>query len=213
MAGPLQQAAEAAAKKGESPAKSTMLSPREPRPEAPPDKSATASTAAIIAAARPLYFTLLTVLLVMPMMGFMVAHFALAPRIQQVKKDAKDGKFTDKPQAEPSRETGKGKNGKTEVAPPTFSISDVVVNIHKAPSRFLRANLELEGSPAVILELQRNSGQVRDIASNVLASKQLDELDKPDIRQRLRTEIMTYVNAALKSGEVTSIYLTDFIVQ
>ncbi len=180
------------------------------------------------------YIMLGAVLLVLPIVGFLVARLALAPRIAAVQKeaggkdheDSKDKKENagkaEAKKEEPKEakkeaskeEKGKGEKGEKGEGGARFSLTDQVVNIAGTRgTRFLRAGMEFEAPPSVLTEMEQRKAQVTDIVATALASKRMEELEAPDVRQKLRTEIVGLLNSVLKSGEITNLYFTELIIQ
>ena len=58
-----------------------------------------------------------------------------------------------------------------------------------------------------------NEAALRDMASSTLSSKTLADLEKPDERNLIRTQLLTGFNNILGSDEVQEIYLTEFAIQ
>jgi flagellar basal body-associated protein FliL len=115
--------------------------------------------------------------------------------------------------AEPAKKSG-GEHGEGTVQT-LFVVKDLIVNpAGTNGTRFLLTTVGFEvSSPDAQKELEGKEVQVRDVLNTVLTSKGLDEL--VDVRQReaLRTEIMEKINALLKSGSLSSVYFSKFIIQ
>ncbi len=95
-----------------------------------------------------------------------------------------------------------------------FTIEEVTVNIADTRgNRFVRAGVYFEAAPAVLEELEANRARMIDTLGQVLSTKTLDDLTSPDIRGKLRTELLGIINPTLKSGRVDNVYFTDLLVQ
>ena len=55
--------------------------------------------------------------------------------------------------------------------------------------------------------------KLRDAAASSLSSKTINDLEKPGIRNLVRTELITIFNTILGKGMVSEIYLTEFAIQ
>ena len=55
--------------------------------------------------------------------------------------------------------------------------------------------------------------QLRDLASSILGSKTIADLEKPEARNLIRAELLSQFNAALGGNAVQDIYITEFAIQ
>lgn len=97
-----------------------------------------------------------------------------------------------------------------------FLIPELVVNPagEEARPRYLRCGFGLEVSDQQTLEeIEQRRPQVLDALIRLLSAKRLVELDSPEEIERLRAQIRDQVNSRMIAGEVTNVYLTDFVVQ
>lgn len=168
----------------------------------------------------------------MPVMAYVMTVFVLLPKINSASVTAhaktEGGEATDakseghgeaKPSehGEPAKEQkgGGGKHGggggKTSVA----LGSKVLVNVAgTAGTRYLMANLMLVGTSAELKDsVEKSSPQLLDVASSVLATKTIADLDKPGSRNLIRTELISAFNGVLGEGRVKEIYFTEFAIQ
>ena len=91
----------------------------------------------------------------------------------------------------------------------------VLVNVSgTAGTRYLLAALTLVGTQAELKEsVEKSDAQLRDVASSVLATKTIADLDKPGSRNLIRTELISAFNGVLGDGRVKEIYFTEFAIQ
>ena len=61
--------------------------------------------------------------------------------------------------------------------------------------------------------VEKSDAQLRDVASSVLSTKTIADLDKPGSRNLIRTELISAFNGVLGEGRVKEIYFTDFAIQ
>jgi flagellar FliL protein len=97
----------------------------------------------------------------------------------------------------------------------TVPLNKILVNIAGSMgSRYLMAGLTLasdkEGFGEVVLN---NEAQLLDVAASVLSSKTIADLEKPEARTVVRSELQTVFNNALGAGTVEDVYLTEFAIQ
>lgn len=95
------------------------------------------------------------------------------------------------------------------------NLSEFLVNIiSEDNSNYLKTSMTIELSNTDAQhELDKRMPQVRDAILMLLSNKTYDELYDLHGKKQLKAEITLTVNALLSSGDVTAVYLTDFIVQ
>lgn len=91
----------------------------------------------------------------------------------------------------------------------------VLVNIAGTMgTRYLLASLTLVSAQSDLKDLiEKNDAQLRDAAAGVLACKTIADLEKPDARNLIRTELISTFNHVLGSDVVRELYLTEFAIQ
>jgi flagellar basal body-associated protein FliL len=96
-----------------------------------------------------------------------------------------------------------------------FVVKDLMVNpAGTNGTRFLLTTVGFEvNSPEGQRELERKEVQVRDVLNTILTSKGLDELIDVGQREELRTEISRRVGDLIKSGSLTKVYFSKFVIQ
>jgi flagellar basal body-associated protein FliL len=61
-------------------------------------------------------------------------------------------------------------------------------------------------------KVEENTDQLRDIASSILGSKTIADLEKPEARNLIRAELLSQFNSALGGG-VAEIFITELAIQ
>lgn len=107
------------------------------------------------------------------------------------------------------------RSGQQKDMGPTVDLSEFLVNIiSEDNSHYLRASMTIElSSAAAQEELIRRMPQVRDAILLLISNKTFEELYDLQGKMQLKAEIRLAVDELISTGEVTSVYLTDFIVQ
>ena len=165
---------------------------------------------------------LLLNVVLMPVMAYVMTVFVLLPKINSgsVAAHAKTvgGEAVAAPGAhgEPADKGASGKHGGGaggKIAVPLSA--KVLVNIAgTAGTRYLLAQLTLVGASAELKDsVEKSDAQLRDVASSVLATKTIADLDRPGSRNLIRTELISAFNGVLGEGRVKEIYFTDFAIQ
>jgi len=97
----------------------------------------------------------------------------------------------------------------------TVPLNKILVNVAGSMgSRYLLASFTLASDKEGFGELiVNNQAQLVDLASSVLNSKTIADLEKPEARTVLRSELQTVFNNALGPDTVQEIYFTEFAIQ
>jgi len=173
-----------------------------------PNSNEAAPAASGIKAMLPL---ILNVVL-MPVVAYVMTVFVLLPKMNSghIAAQAKTSE-----QGEPAAAVaGKpGAPGGGKISVPLSA--KVIVNVSgTAGTRYLLANLMLVGATADLKEaIEKNDAQLRDVASSVLGTKTIADLDKPGSRNLIRTELISAFNGVLGESRVKEIYFTEFAIQ
>jgi flagellar FliL protein len=115
-------------------------------------------------------------------------------------------------------ETAEGKAAGEGVEQPLqkiFLIKDLIVNpAGTNGTRFLLTTIGFEVSTGEGLrELETKDIQVRDVLNTILTAKGLNDLVDVGQRDELRAEISEKVGGMLRSGSLTNVYFSKFIIQ
>lgn len=103
--------------------------------------------------------------------------------------------------------------GEGEAPPALFPLEPFIVNLQVKGS-FLKTTLQLEfAEPELPKSLEHDTPKIRDAIIRVLSSKTAQEILTKDGKEKLREEIRTATNETLKSEDVITVYMTDFIIQ
>ncbi len=119
-------------------------------------------------------------------------------------------------QTPPEEETEIAESETKEPIGSVFLIPDLVVNPAGSGSspRYIKCSFGIEvDSEEAYAEVEMRQPQVLDTLIRILTSKRLEELDTPQEKDLLRMEIQEAINDRLIAGEVTNVYLTDFVIQ
>src|SRR5579862_2577138 len=97
----------------------------------------------------------------------------------------------------------------------TVPLTKILVNVAGSMgSRYLMAGVTLASDKQGFGDLIiNNEAQLLDAAASVLSSKSIADLEKPEARTVVRSELQTVFNNALGSGTVQEVYLTEFAIQ
>jgi len=115
--------------------------------------------------------------------------------------------------AKPGTTTEGGAGQKGNIGP-VYAMDTFIVNLIGQGKSYLKAKVELEldGEPA-LEEIGRRLPQLRDAILLILSSKSFMDINTLEGKYQLRAEIMAILNQHLKTGRITNIYFTDFIIQ
>jgi len=123
-----------------------------------------------------------------------------------------------KPTAEKVEKKSGEKGGKGEgegAAGQLKALEPFIVNLNdEQGSRYLKAVMQLEVSdPAVDQEITDKTPQIRDEILMLLSNKSYDDVATVSGKRILKREIIGSVNRFLKTGQVTQVYFSEFVVQ
>jgi flagellar FliL protein len=204
--------------------------PSEPAPEKAPASPAGGG----IKAWLPLLITVIT----MPALAYVTTMFVLVPKMQksldaaaQQETAPEAGSKPATPEAAPKSRAASAEKGKEAAATgstqkdktvktnssgkTTVPMTKILVNVAGTMgSRYLLANLTLVGTRKDFAEvIQDNEAQLIDLAAGVLSAKTIADLERPEARTVIRSELLTVFNNALGVNSVQEVYFTDFAIQ
>jgi len=112
-------------------------------------------------------------------------------------------------------EKSEGKAGEAGAEPNIYIVKDVILNpAGTNGTRFLLTTVGFEVTTTEAKkELEAKDVQVRDALNTILTAKSLTTLSMPENRDSIRQEIAAKVGKLLRTGELTSVYFSKFIIQ
>ena len=157
-------------------------------------------------------------LLVMPALAYALTTFVLVPHLRQslvkagvVSADAPAPSAASSGEGGGEGQTAASSNGQRQNA----TLNKLLVNVAGTMgSRYLLTSLVLSGPSADLsAKVAQNEPQLRDMASGLLSSKTIPELEKPGARNLIRGELLSGFNTILGNSAVKEIYFTEFAIQ
>lgn len=123
-------------------------------------------------------------------------------------------KFFKKPKGEEAEQPTAHKAEKAEQAI-IHKMDTFLVNLaDPGGKRYLKLTMELElDNKKVVEEISKETPRIRDVILTVLSSKAFDDISTLPGKLALKKELITKLNGSLKTGKVTNIYFTEFLVQ
>ena len=123
-------------------------------------------------------------------------------------------KAAEKP-SDPGMEVPVPELNKSSDIGPMVDIEEFIVNIISAESNhYVKASFTLELTNELAKEeVNKRMPQIRDSILLLVGNKTYEELQDLQGKKQLKAELMSKLNAILQSGNVKSIYFTDFVVQ
>jgi flagellar FliL protein len=186
--------------------------PAKPNPGAAPESApkeapAPAPSGGGVASWLPLIISLVA----MPLLAYATTTFILVPKWEQAA-----GKNAVEP-GKPAAKAGKKAGAEAVVVAKqvTVPLKKVLVNVAGTQgTRYLLANITVVGPNEEFKSLvNEHLDQLVDLACGLLASKTINDLEKPGSRNEIRTELLTAFNHALAESPVQELYFTDFAIQ
>lgn len=98
---------------------------------------------------------------------------------------------------------------------PMYPMETFIVNlVDPHGKRYLKLRLELElESDEVRPEVDRRMPQFKDSIITLLSSKAYEDVNSLEGKLQMRAEMISMLNQSLRTGVITNIYFTEFIVQ
>jgi flagellar FliL protein len=192
--------------------------------EAPAAAAPAAAPAAEAGGIKP-FIPLIANLVLMPVLAYAMTAFVLVPKLAKkaghaetsaepaAAAPAEHGEAASSSHGSEASEGAVGANGKIKYSVPLSK--KTLVNVSGTMgTRYLLAEFVLVGnSPALKTQVEKSDAELRDAAASALANKTIADLEKPGIRNLVRSELITIFNSILGKGVVSEIYLTEFAIQ
>ena len=161
------------------------------------------------------WLPLVVTMLVMPLVAYGVTIFILVPRMQ---KSLTAAGVTP---AKASAPTGAGAEGAGNEATAqggqrqNVTLNKLLVNVAGTMgSRYLLFSISaVSTDPTFQQKMTENDAALKDMACSALSVKTLADLEKPDERNLIRTQLLNGMNNILGANEVQELYLTEFGIQ
>ena len=161
----------------------------------------------------------------MPAIAYALTVFVLIPKIQGGKSNAHGGEEhaeeaaggahggAPAAAAAPAHGAAGKAGGKSKVTVPLGG--KVLVNVSgTAGTRYLVTTMSLVGKNADLkTKVEANDSQLRDAAMNILGGKTINDLEKPGMRNIIRSELVSAFNDIVGKEAVSDIYFTEFAIQ
>jgi flagellar FliL protein len=176
--------------------------PEEVKEPTPAPASTTPAAGGGFASWLPLIITVV----LMPVLAFGMTKFVLLPQLQ------KGLGITPVAAAEPG---AKHKKDSSEAKQESVTMNKLLVNVAGTMgARYLLVSLSVVGTdPDFKEKMQSHDPRLRDMACGVLATKTIADLEKPGVRNLIRSELISGFNNILGEAMVEEIYLTEFAIQ
>jgi flagellar FliL protein len=119
------------------------------------------------------------------------------------------------PQVKMEDEKDNEKEEDEDFARPVHTLDTFVVNLSdRGVTRYLRVGIVLElTSEETIIEVEERLSQVRDAILMIIPAKTSKYVQTVEGKRALCDEIMSHLNYLLKSGSITNIFFTEFVIQ
>jgi flagellar FliL protein len=161
------------------------------------------------------FLPLILAVVMMPALAYVMTSFVLLPKLKSALSGGAGGAAAHGEGAA-AGEHGAGHEGAEKGKPKhKVPLSKIIVNVSgSGGSRMLLTSLTLAGSVGDFKSrIEENGDQLRDLASSTLASKTIADLEKPESRNHIRSELLSQFNAALGNGFVQELYITEMAIQ
>lgn len=187
-----------------------------------------------MAKAPNVWMPVIAILVLMPAITFAVAQFVIIPKMKSLVQEQhpaeggaeKDGHAESAAKGEHGKPETKGGHGKPEAKgghgkgaeggdQGTYDFENVVVNLSGTMgTRYLKASFTVYSDNADLKKvIDQNKKQLLDVATTVLGSRTLADLEQPGAKNVVRNDLMANLNQAVKSDLISQIFFSEFVVQ
>ncbi|HMJ92310.1 MAG TPA: flagellar basal body-associated FliL family protein [Candidatus Acidoferrum sp.] len=162
------------------------------------------------------FLPLIITVVLMPALAWTMTTFVLVPRLQKslgVAPAASD--HADSGHEAAATEGGHGETKDKGAAKETVTMTKLLVNVSGTMgSRYLLTSVTMAGNSADFrTKMEKNEAKLRDTACTLLATKTINDLEKPGARNLVRSELLVSFNNILGANAVQEIYITEFAIQ
>jgi flagellar FliL protein len=211
--------------------KAEALKGEAPKADAPAAEAPTPAEAAPAASSGGIkaWLPLILAVVLMPALAWGITSFVIVPKVlkarettgttggeEQSGEDNKHGAEEHEAASEGGKGDGHGKEspGKGKKKQ-NYQISKLIVNLAGSMgTRYLMTSTTLVGTKSGFKEIiEEHKDQLLDLTIGVLATKTINDLEKPGSRNQIRSELISVYNHALGAGLVEEIYFTEFAIQ
>ena len=151
------------------------------------------------------WLPLIITIVFMPVLAYAMTAFVLLPQIQK-------GIGMTAPMVASGAKPKADNLGAKKI---TVPMDKLLVNVAGTMgSRYLLTSLSVVSTDSAFQQkVTEKDAALRDMANSTLSAKTLADLEKPDERNLIRTQLLAGFNNILGSDEVQEIYLTEFAIQ
>ena len=156
------------------------------------------------------WLPLLITVIIMPLLAFATNRYFLIPQMRKalIKPLAAGA-------AEPTGTNGASPGPAEGAVKYTVPLTKILVNVAGTMgTRYLMTSVTLVGTdPNLKDKIDQNQALLLDLATGTLSTKTIADLEKPDMRNVIRAELLEVFNNALGGPFVKEIYITELAVQ
>ena len=130
-------------------------------------------------------------------------------------ENPEDGAKKEKKVEKSAKSAPAGRKINIEEVGPIVDAGEFIVNLMNSNGkRYLRTQISIELSAEDLqAEIEQKKDILKDIAIEVLSSKQVEEIVTRDGKERLKDELVKALNRVLVDGQINNIYFTNFVIQ
>jgi flagellar FliL protein len=162
------------------------------------------------------FLPLIITVVLMPTLAWAMTAFVLVPKLQKSLGVAPaHTEHAAESAGEKEKAPAEKENGEKGGTKETVTMTKLLVNVSGTMgSRYLLASLTLSGASSDFkTKIEKNEAKLRDMVCTVLATKTINDLEKPGARNLMRSELLTGFNNILGGNTVQEIYITEFAIQ
>ena len=151
------------------------------------------------------FFVIILVILIIDVVGgYFIGKKLLIPMAYETQESVMETSSSD---------SEEGESGAEEPGLP-LQLEPINLNPKDSSGEVFSCTLTLSAVEAIVIEeLKSRDSQIIDLILNYLSAKTIPELSDVEKREKYRKEIIQKINSILTKGNVTNLYITQWIIQ
>ena len=152
---------------------------------------------------------IMVVVIMLPVLSFLMTEFVLIPRMKAAMGATEKDEHSE-------LQGGAKKDAHAKQGPMKHvDFEDIVANISgTVQSRYIKVSFTVEGHGEHFMDdIEQHRAKLRDATLSILSTLTLRDLDKPGIKNIVRTDLLSSFETAMGGKVIENLYFSDFVVQ
>jgi len=160
---------------------------------------------------RPVF----AIVVIMPVLNFLMAEYMIIPRMNAAKGGGAAAGHGSSSGGHDSGGGEEGHGGENGGQLQSYELANVVTNLSGSlKSRYLKVSFTMEGSrPDFATFIEQNRVKLLDSTLGILSVMTIADLEKPGIKNTLRSDLINAFDTVLNGRVVEQLYFSELVVQ